>query len=316
MRTLIISRKFEEKKQKKKTFKTFFFAVLVVYCSVYAASITLSPCAKWNKAGTTISKTGGQIQLNEEIVSPTGVFIDKLRNTLYTSDGEYTGRIHFLSLNQSSSETTVIIYGLTYPNRIFVDNDADESILYITLPYFNRVEKWFSGATRGIQIGESFRSCSGISVDVDKNVYVSESALHCISKWSPKINQTVVVAGQKGSEGGLSNSELHNPSGIYVSRSNGDIYIADTFNHRIQRWSQNMSEGITVAGSSNGTEGSDSALLNNPNAVWVDEDTDIIYIVDSFNNRIQRYYPDASESDTIAGQLSMSFKFPKFFVLF
>jgi hypothetical protein len=91
------------------------------------------------------------------------------------------------------------------------------------------------------------------------------------------------------------------------TKSNGDIYIADSFNHRIQKWSINASEGVTVAGSTNRIPGSDNTLLHGPSTVWVDEETKVIYIVDSYNNRIQRYQPGASTGETIVGRLGKSF---------
>ncbi len=59
------------------------------------------------------------------------------------------------------------------------------------------------------------------------------------------------------------------------------------------------SERITVAGPTNRTSGSTNALLHGPSTAWVDEETKAIYIVDSHNNRIQRYQSGASTGETI-----------------
>ncbi|CAF1075166.1 unnamed protein product [Rotaria sp. Silwood1] len=79
------------------------------------------------------------------------------------------------------------------------------------------------------------------------------------------------------------------------------VYVADTWNNRIQKWSKNAQEGITVAGSSNGSYGYDAALLNNPVDIFVDTETGVLYIADTYNRRIQRWLPGALKGDTIVG---------------
>ncbi|CAF1533636.1 unnamed protein product, partial [Rotaria sordida] len=63
----------------------------------------------------------------------------------------------------------------------------------------------------------------------------------------------------------------------------------------------NASNGTTEAGLSNGNEGSDAESLSRPTAVWVDEETHVVYVADSSNERIQRWLYNASVGDTIAG---------------
>ncbi|CAF1689666.1 unnamed protein product, partial [Didymodactylos carnosus] len=47
---------------------------------------------------------------------------------------------------------------------------------------------------------------------------------------------------------GNRNDQLDSPQGIYVDGS-GSIYIADTNNHRIQKWSRGSSTGSGSRGS-------------------------------------------------------------------
>ncbi|CAF1474974.1 unnamed protein product, partial [Rotaria sordida] len=89
--------------------------------------------------------------------------------------------------------------------------------------------------------------------------------------------------------------------GIYVDSTNGAVYVADYVNNRIQKWLVNASNGTTEAGLSNGNEGSDAESLSRPTAVWVDEETHVVYVADSSNERIQRWLYNASMGDTIAG---------------
>ena len=60
-------------------------------------------------------------------------------------------------------------------------------------------------------------------------------------------------------------------------------------------WSTNAT---TVAGSSNGTAGVDSATLMYPNDVYVFND-DSLFIVDTFNFRIQSWKANATDGTTV-----------------
>ncbi|CAF4674110.1 unnamed protein product, partial [Rotaria magnacalcarata] len=50
-----------------------------------------------------------------------------------------------------------------------------------------------------------------------------------------------------------------------------------------------------------GISGYDNSKLASPIHVWVNEESDVIYIADSENNRIQRWLPNALIGNTIAG---------------
>ena len=117
------------------------------------------------------------------------------------------------------------------------------------------------------------------------------------------------IAGQADGQAGCqcdghpaTQAYLNDPMGIVLD-SAGDLYIADNGNNRIQevpattgtQWGQSMTAGYmyTVAGQQYGAAGdygdggpAASALLNHPDALAVDKAGDI-YIVDSWNNRIQ-----------------------------
>ena len=78
----------------------------------------------------------------------------------------------------------------------------------------------------------------------------------------------------------------------------GNVYVADTYNHRIQKWTPGATSGITVAGG-NG-QGAAANQLDNPYGVYVD-DSGNVYVADTENHRVQKWEPDASQGTTIAG---------------
>jgi DNA-binding beta-propeller fold protein YncE len=115
---------------------------------------------------------------------------------------------------------------------------------------------------------------------------------------------TTVVAGETDKHGSTDNL-LNTPGNLYVHATDGIVYVADRLNNRIQKWSKNATKGITVAGLSNSTSGINATSLNSPYAVLVDDETGVIYVADSFNNRVQRWLSNALEGDTIAGGFGM-----------
>jgi sugar lactone lactonase YvrE len=104
------------------------------------------------------------------------------------------------------------------------------------------------------------------------------------------------VAG--GNFQGPAANELHAPSGVYVDGS-GNIYVADAYNHRIQKFpagSTSATNGVTVAGG-NG-QGNAANQLSFPNSLYVDASGNI-YVTDRGNSRIQKF-PAGSTSVTNA----------------
>jgi len=81
---------------------------------------------------------------------------------------------------------------------------------------------------------------------------------------------------------GLSNGEFANPIGVSVA-PDGSVYVADTGNDRIQKFS---SEGIYITGW--GTSGTGYGQLRNPVSVSVASDGSV-YVSDRHNHRVQRF---------------------------
>jgi len=80
---------------------------------------------------------------------------------------------------------------------------------------------------------------------------------------------------------------LFKPHGITVD-SNGTVYVADTGNHRIQKFD---SEGTFL--SQWGGYGADAGQFDTPIGIAMDKDTNV-YVVDSKNYRIQKFSSDGT----------------------
>lgn len=104
-----------------------------------------------------------------------------------------------------------------------------------------------------------------------------------------------------GDGGPAVEASLQLPQGIAVD-SQGNLYIADTFNHVVRRVDKSGTI-ITVAGSEPGLAGdggpANKAQLNLPMAVALDPQ-DRLYICDAANSRIRRVNADGT-IETVAG---------------
>ncbi len=274
----------------------------------YSSSIAfakISPCAKWNQTGFTVAGTGVPGSSSEQLHDPTGIFIHKQTNSLYVADYG-NKRIQMFQLDDLSPQgNTVLSFGFyTLPFKVYVDNDNNAPTIYVSFPLDNRVEKWINGSSNGVQVGDQCLLCLGIWIDKEKNVYMAEPERSRVLKWSPETNTSTVVAGRTDMNGSTAD-RLSMPNSIAVDETNGAVYVADFYNNRIQKWMKDAEQGITVAGSSMGDNGTDAATLSRPSDVFIDEETKIVYVVDQNNERIQRWLADASFGDTIAGGSGM-----------
>ncbi|CAF4562262.1 unnamed protein product [Rotaria sp. Silwood2] len=265
---------------------------------------TISPCAKWNTSGVTVVGKGvGSISdsFHDQLYLPRSIFFHKKSNTLYVSDA---GRVQTFPLNGSSAAGSTLTMK-SVVRRIFVDDDDDGPTLYATVVDFDggHVEKWAYGASHGVQVGDQCQDCMGVWVDQEKNVYMTEYFQHSVLKWSPQTNTTTIVAGRTN-QSGSTGEYLAFPNDIYVDATENAVYVSDLGNQRIQKWTKGAREGITIVGPSKITENNNSAWLK-PNSIWIDEETNVIFVADGLYSGIKRWLPNASTGEIIAGGFGM-----------
>ncbi|CAF4069022.1 unnamed protein product, partial [Adineta steineri] len=104
------------------------------------------------------------------------------------------------------------------------------------------------------------------------------------SKFNKWKQNAITVAGGNGE--GQQLNQLCGPHGIFISK-NKNIFIADTYNHRIVEWKYNAKEVQIIAGG-NG-EGDRMDQLNKPTDVIVDQQNHSIIIADKGNRRVIRW---------------------------
>ena len=260
---------------------------------------------------------------------PRGVAGDAAGN-LYIAD---TGNYRIRKVSPSGIITTVAGNGaggfsgdggpatsgsLSYPHHLAVDAVGN---LYIADIYNNRIRKVSpSGiittvAGGGPSLGDggpatsaSLNQPGGVAVDAAANLNNAETGNSRNRKVSPSgIITTAAGDGDgvnrySGDGGPATSASLYMPYGVAVDAA-GNLYVADTANHRIRKVSP---AGIitTVAGNGQAGYSGDGgpatvASLNNPVGVAVDAAGNLC-IADSGNQRIRRVSP-AGIITTVAG---------------
>ena len=211
---------------------------------------------------------------------------------------------------------------LNYPVDLAVDRSGD---IYIADDSNNRIRKLTvstgilttvagTGLTtyNGDDIDATTAAINtpeGVGVDGLGNIYIADTANHRLRKVTVSTGKITTVAGTgtpgTGKDGILATtSNLFRPASVAVDVE-GNIYIADSANHRIRKVSASTGLISTVAGTGTRSYNGDNidattAQLSAPLAVAVDKNGDI-YIADTFNNRLRKVTISTGKITTIAG---------------
>lgn len=154
---------------------------------------------------------------------------------------------------------------------------------------------------------------SACAMDSFGNLFLADTLNHRIRKVTPAgVIATVAGtgdAGFSGDEGPAAEARIRTPRGIVVDDS-GDIYLADTGNHRIR---QVTPDGVihTIAGQ--GAAGflgdggpAAAALLDSPGGLFLDG-SGALYFADTGNDRVRRLEPgSAAMSGPVTNPLALS----------
>lgn len=179
---------------------------------------------------------------------------------------------------------------LSHPTAVFVDQ---YNSVYVADKENYRIQKWTPGSTAGVTVA-TFSAPADVFVDKQGNIYTSAQASSQVQMVTISTNTYTVAAGS--GDPGNSLRDLASNTGIFVD-DNGAVYVCDSDNNRIMKWTRGATTGILVAG---GSSGSGNNQLNSPSDVVVDCMGNL-YIADRGNNRIQKWAPGASEGITVAG---------------
>jgi sugar lactone lactonase YvrE len=158
------------------------------------------------------------------------------------------------------------------------------------------------GFANGSGTAATFNYPIGVAVDSGGNVYVADKNNHRIRKITPAgVVSTFAGSGTEGFLNGTGTAaQFNHPIGVAVD-SEGNVYVADTYNHRIRKITP---QGVVSTFAGNGTEGfadgtGTAAQFYNPAGVAVDGAGNV-YVADTYNHRIRKITPQG-EVSTLAG---------------
>lgn len=86
-----------------------------------------------------------------------------------------------------------------------------------------------------------------VVVDWSRTLYIADYSNHRIQKYSMDASVGSTIAGDANGSGGNALNRLKYPSRLVVD-VNGDIYIVDRSNFRVQFWANGAVTGVRVAG--------------------------------------------------------------------
>jgi sugar lactone lactonase YvrE len=234
-----------------------------------------------------------------------GIYVTD-NGTLYIAD---TGnaRVQAFLPNSLSGVTILFNMALSYAQLVVANSNA--SIIYVS--DFNNDKVFLSPQNLSIPQQNTGGGCAlnqlngptGLAVDSQDNVYVSDRHCNRVLKWNgSNANTSIVVAGT--GVAGSGSTQLYNPYGLYLDEGNAVLYVADLSNHRIQKFflNSNNTSGVTVAGGN----GPGTALnqLVSPCGFAVSRKDGSIYVADNDNNRIVRWMVNATQGIVVAGDSS------------
>jgi uncharacterized protein (TIGR03663 family) len=122
-----------------------------------------------------------------------------------------------------------------------------------------------------------------IAIDADGNLWVVDTGNKRVVKFSPS-GQVLGSFGSLGTSAG----QFAEPVGIAISAKTGDIFIADTWNHRVQRFTKDFAPALQW----NVIGWESTSVVNKPYLAL--DASDNVYVTDPENHRILKYANDGT----------------------
>jgi sugar lactone lactonase YvrE len=156
---------------------------------------------------------------------------------------------------------------------------------------------------------------TAVAFDRNNNFYLADTGNHRIRKISTSTNIITTIAGNgtqafSGDAGPANAAAIDSPAGLALD-STGNLYLADTHNHRIRRVDAATGFITTVAGTgipgySGDTAAASAASFALPHGLTLDANGNL-YVADTANHRIRRIDAATGIITTIAGDGTQTF---------
>ncbi|CAF1218589.1 unnamed protein product [Adineta steineri] len=256
-----------------------------------------SKVSKWKQNAISMAGGNGEGQELSQLNRPFGIFIDKKKNIFIADDCNH----RIVEWKYNAKEGQIIAGGnekgnrmdqLNRPTNVTVDQ-PNHSII-IADSGNRRVIQWLN---QDQQILTENIDCCGLAIDKNGFLYVSDIMKNEVRRWKmgDYNNEGIVVAG--GNDEGDELNQFNHPNFIFVDEDQS-VYVSDTGNHRVMKWSKGAKEGTIMAGG-NG-EGGNLNQLSYPRGVIVDH-LGQIYVADFGNDRVMRWCEGNDGGEIIVG---------------
>ncbi len=247
---------------------------------------------------------------NAQFYYPTGIAIDNQGN-IYVIDKQNT-KVRKITPNGVVSTLAGSSYGyadgtgtnaqFSNPTGIAIDNEnniyvADQNNHRIRKITLNGVVTTFAGSTGGFAdgmgINAQFNRPTGLTIDPQGNIYITDKNNHRIRRITS--NGVVTTLAGNGTIGTVDGTgaiaQFNNPIGLTIDYQN-NIYIADSENNRIRKITP---DGVvtTLAGNTQGFLDGDAstAQFEYPTGLAIDSQGNI-YVADRNNHKIRKITQD------------------------
>ncbi|CAM4842743.1 unnamed protein product [Rotaria magnacalcarata] len=210
-------------------------------------------------------------------------------------DSQYKFHVDKIERDSVNKKCFVGVNNNEFEFPYFLALNENTKTLYISDYDNNRIMSYASGASVGTVaaggngFGTSYTQLEypvGLYFDsLTNSLVVANSAAHNIVRWILGDNSWTQVVGISGIQGN-SSSLLNLPMGVTFDPM-GNMYVADAYNHRIQFFLSDQSEGRTIAGITS-SPGMNDIQLNTPYSIRLDNQLNL-YVVDLGNHRVKKF---------------------------
>jgi DNA-binding beta-propeller fold protein YncE len=253
--------------------------------NVYVTDSGNNRILKFNSVGAFQTEWGIFANATDTLYYPTGVAVDN-SGYVYVADSGNHRILKFSSTGNPLQQWGDGVGSLVFssPNGVAVDSSG---FIYVSDIGSHNIQKFKPDGSEIIQwgtwgYGNLNLDCPyGVAVSSLGSVYVADSHNYRVNRYDSNGNYLDQLI--NGDANWINNWALfYCPNGVAVN-SLGDVYVADTLEHRIRKFDSGGNLLIQW-----GIQGTGNYNFNSPSGLAVDS-LDNLYVADTYNHRILKY---------------------------